>query len=364
MGSEERLIRLAEMVGGELLGDPEVRIRGVNDLTSAGEGEITFITHPGKAAQVLDSRAAAVVVPGGMEQLTKPAIRVKNPYLAITIIHNYFLQHPFEATGVHPRAHIGENCRIPEAVSIAPLAVLGKGVVLGEQVIIGPGTVIGDSTVIGDECVLHANVTIYPHSRLGKRVIVHSGVVIGSDGFGYATDGRGRHLKRPHVGMVEIEDDVEIGANTCVDRGTFGKTTIKRGAKIDNLVQLGHNVTVGEDCLLVSQVGIAGSTSLGRGVVLGGQVGVAGHLHLGDGVMVAAKSGVHNHPQAGAMIAGIPAIPHKKWTKAVSAFPKLPELVKDVRTLRKTLSEESRNTQAAGVQGENDRKIEGKEDEL
>jgi UDP-3-O-[3-hydroxymyristoyl] glucosamine N-acyltransferase len=342
MGSEESLAMLAEMVDGELLGDPEVSIRGVNELSAAGDGEITFITRSGQVEVAELSGAAAVVVPTAVQQLAKPAIRVKNPTLAITIIHHHFLRTPFVATGIHPHAHVGSGCRIPEAASIGPLAVLGKEVVLGERVVIGAGSVIGDDVCLGDDCLLHANVTIYPGSRIGSRVIIHSGAVIGSDGFGYATDGQGRHLKRPHVGRVEIEDDVEIGSGVCIDRGTFGTTRVGRGTKIDNLVHLGHNVTVGDHCLLVAQVGIAGSTSLGRNVLVGGQSAVAGHLRLGDGVMIAAKSGVHNHQPPGAVIAGIPAIPHKKWTKAVSAFQKLPQLIKDVRTLLKMSAAEGK----------------------
>jgi UDP-3-O-[3-hydroxymyristoyl] glucosamine N-acyltransferase len=348
MGVEERLSRLAEMVEGELLGDPGVLVRGVNELAAAGEEEITFVTHPRLVEQAAASRAAAVIVPAGVEIAGKPAIRVRDPYLAVAVIHQHFLQRPFSATGIHPRAHVGAECRLPAEVSIGPMAVLGQGVVLGERVIVGPGVVLGDQVVIGDDCVLHANVTLYAHSCLGRRVIVHSGAVIGSDGFGYATDAAGRHLKRPHVGSVEIEDDVEIGANVCIDRGTFGSTVIRRGAKIDNLVQIAHNVRVGEHSLLVAQVGIAGSTTLGRGVVLGGQVGVAGHLELGDRVMVGAKSGVHNSQKPGAMVSGVPAIPHKKWLLAVSVFQKMPELVKEIRTLQKRVAEFLRTEHPTG----------------
>jgi UDP-3-O-[3-hydroxymyristoyl] glucosamine N-acyltransferase len=336
MGIEERLSRLAEMVGGELQGDPELRIHGVNEVAAAGDGEITFIVKPTMADLANGSGASAIIIPRGA-QVTKPAIMVRNPYLAVTIIHNHFLRTPFTPAGIDPRAVVGTGCRIPEAVSIGPSAVLGQGVILGERVTIGPGTVIGDGVVIGDDCLFHANVTIYQHCRIGSRVIIHSGAVIGSDGFGYATDEQGRHLKRPHVGTVEIDDDVEIGANACVDRGTFGRTIVGRGSKIDNSVQLGHNVKIGEDCLLVAQVGIAGSTTLGRGVVLGGQAAVAGHVHLGDRVMVGAKSGVHNSQQAGSVVTGYPAITHKKWMQAVSVFQKLPELIKDVRTLQKLM---------------------------
>jgi UDP-3-O-[3-hydroxymyristoyl] glucosamine N-acyltransferase len=199
--------------------------------------------------------------------------------------------------------------------------------------------VIGDEVVIGDDVLLHPNVTVVARCVLGNRVIIHPGAVIGSDGFGYATDEAGRHVKRPHVGIVQLDDDVEIGANTCIDRGTFGKTWVKTGAKIDNLVQLGHNVVIGEHSFLVAQVGVAGSTKTGHHVVMGGQVGMAGHLAIGNGVMIAAKSGVHDDQPDGAVVAGIPAIPHKKWLRASAAVAKLPELGKELRELKRQVAE-------------------------
>jgi UDP-3-O-[3-hydroxymyristoyl] glucosamine N-acyltransferase len=219
------------------------------------------------------------------------------------------------------------------------MVAIGDRVKLGERVTIQPGVVIGDDVEIGDDSILYANVVIYHSCTIGARVQIHSGTVIGADGFSFATDEQGNHVKWPHIGTVQIDDDVDIGANATIDRSTFGKTHIMQGARIDNLVAVGHNVKIGENSVVVAQVGIAGSTSLGRNVVLGGQVGVKGHIHLDDGVMVAAKSGVHNNQQKGSIIAGIPAIPHKNWLKASMLIGKLPEMYKDLQELKHKITQ-------------------------
>lgn len=332
------LAELAAMVQGELQGDPGILIHGLADIDSAGDGEIAFLIKPGRGLPEQAIKAAALILPHSATALSPNVIRVKDPGLAAAIIHQYFCRQPFKAEGVSAQAHIGAACNIPAQVSIGPMAVLGTGVILGERVVIKPGVVLGDHVVIGDDSVLHANVTVADHCRIGARVIIHSGTVIGADGFGYATDAQGRHLKRPHVGVVQVDDDVEIGANVCVDRATFGRTWIRRGAKIDNLVQIGHNVTVGEDSIIVAQSGIAGSATLGRGVILGGQAAVNGHISLGDYVKAAARSGIHNNLEAGAVVAGMPAIPHRKWLRGSAILEKLPELVSDIRELKKKVA--------------------------
>lgn len=339
---KKRLAELAALVQGELLGDPDVLIGGVADFDSAGEGEITFVADLKHGARLDQCKASAIIVPAAVTEINIPVIRVMNPYLAVAHIHALFVKETFVATGIDPRAVVGHDCHIPAEVAISPLVYLGNRIRLGQRVTLHPGVVIYDDAVIGDDVVLYSNVTIGHGCSIGSRVIIHSGAVIGSDGFGYATDGNGRHIKRPQVGMIQIDDDVEIGANTCIDRATFGKTWIKRGTKIDNLVQLGHNVVIGEDALLVAQVGIAGSTTTGSNVVLGGQVGVGGHIHLGDRAMVAAKSGVHNDLELGAVVAGIPAIPHKTWLRSSAAYAKLPEMVRELRELRRQVAELSR----------------------
>ena len=335
---QRTLAELAALVQGELLGDPALLIDGVADLESAGPGQLSFLAEVKRLGQLSDCKASAVLVPLAVSDSPLPAIRVKNPYLAVARIHSLFVDIPFVAGGISSQAVIGDDCRIPAQVTISPFVSVGQRVRLGERVMLHPGVVLYDDVVLGDDVVVHANVTIGRGCLIGNRVIIHPGAVIGSDGYGYATDGHGHHVKRPQVGIVQIDDDVEIGANTCVDRATFGVTRVQRGTKIDNLVQVGHNVVIGEDCLLVGQVGIAGSTSLGHGVVMGGQSGAGGHIHLGDRVMVAAMSGVHNNLEPGVVVAGIPAIPHRNWLRASAAHARLPELVKEIRELKRQVA--------------------------
>ncbi len=332
---EVSLGSLAEMVHGELAGDGDIPIKAFAPLESAKEGELSFLVKANRTDLLMETEASAVIVPMQMAENEKPLIRVQNPYLASAIIHGFLHARPFEAKAIHSRAVIGEDCVIPEQVTIGALAVLGDRVTLGERVTVAPGVVIGDDVTIGDDSVLKANVTIDHGCKIGCRVTIHSGSVIGSDGYGYAADKNGCHIKRPQVGIVQIDDDVEIGANTCIDRATFGVTWIKSGAKIDNQVQIAHNVIVGENSLLVAQVGLAGSTTMGRNVVFGGQSSAKGHIHLEDGVMVAATAGVHNNQPKGAVVAGAPAIPIKQWVKAVTIFAKLPEIWKELKRLKK-----------------------------
>ncbi len=334
-----KLAELAKLVNGEILGDADLVISGLADLDSAEQGEITFIVKAHGTKEINSTRASAVILPSTVSKSPKPAIRVNDPYLAAAIIQNHFLNQPFIAEGISDKAHIGTNCQMPDEVSIGPMVVIGDNVTCGERLTLKPGVVIGNNVVIGSDVVIHANATVAEGCSIGNRVTIHSGTVIGSDGFGYATDEKGYHIKRPHLGIVQIDDDVEIGANVSIDKGTFGKTWIRQGVKIDNLVQIAHNVEVGENSLLVAQVGIAGSSSLGRNVVLGGQAGVKGHVRLEDGVMAGAKAGVHGNHKKGAIISGYPAIPLKNWLKSSTIFAKLPELYQEVRELRKKIAD-------------------------
>ncbi|MCF8055434.1 MAG: UDP-3-O-(3-hydroxymyristoyl)glucosamine N-acyltransferase [Desulfocapsa sp.] len=333
------LKELAELAEGEITGNAELLISGFAPLETAGDGDISFLVKAGQADKLSGFKGCAVIVPMAIEEAPVPIIRVQDPYLASARIHTLLLKKPFVAEGVHERAWVGESTKMPEQISVAPLASIGERVNIGERVTIESGVVVGNDVHIGDDTLLKANVTIAEGCRIGKRVIIHSGTVIGSDGYGYATDNKGYHTKRPQVGIVQIDDDVEIGANSCVDRAAYGATRIKSGTKIDNLVQIAHNVVLGENCLIVSQVGISGSTTLGRNVVLGGQAGITGHITLGDGVMVGAQSGVHNNQQPGAMIGGSPSLPMKQFVRAAIQYGKLPEMARDLRKLKKELAE-------------------------
>ena len=342
---------LAGMVDGELSGDPDLEISGFAPLDSAGFGDISFLVDAKYIEQALTSGAAALLVSKKIDIDAANLVRVDDAYLASAIIQNHFLARPFEACGIHETAVIGEGCTFGREITVAARVVLGDRVSLGDQVEICAGAVIGSDVSIGDGSIIHPNVTIEQGCELGARVTVHPGCVIGADGYGYATDKRGFHVKRPQLGSVKIGDDVEIGANSCIDRATFGVTWIKSGTKIDNLVQVGHNVVVGENSLLVAQVGLSGSSTLGRNVVFGGQASTVGHQTVGDGTMVAGRSAVHGDQPPGSRLAGVPAIDGKHWFKCVTAFAKLPDLLKDVRRIKKELARLDEKDESTNKEG-------------
>lgn len=328
---------LAELIDGTVCGDSEILIEGFSSLEMASSGEITFADKCDGLKLHEVTKASAVIVSTKVESASLPIIQVRDPNLAGAKVHNYFEKEEFVAKGIHDRVVIGQNCDISSDITIKANVTIGDNCKIGQRTIIEPGVVIDDSVVIGEDCIIKANVTIEHDCSVGNKVTIHAGVVIGSDGFGYATDHLGNHVKRPQVGTVVIGDDVEIGANCCIDRATFGVTEIQSGTKIDNLVQVGHNTNIGPNCIIVAQVALAGSVNLGRNVVIGGQAAVSGHNTLGDGVMLAARSGVHTDLPKGAVVGGAPSMPIKQWAKATSVFAKLPELRKEVRALRKEL---------------------------
>ncbi|WP_417914184.1 UDP-3-O-(3-hydroxymyristoyl)glucosamine N-acyltransferase [Candidatus Electronema sp. JM] len=330
------LAELAELIGGTVEGDGSLTVTALNSLDLAEPGQLTFINSAKLADKLAVSRASACIVPVDFSSGTLPLIKVRNVDLAAATIHCWLLAEEFKPTGIHERAVLGRDCQISEQISIGPLVCVGDRVRIGDRVKIEPGVVIGDDVQIGDDCVLHANAVVAKGCILGKRVVLYHGAVIGSDGFGFATNpATGEHVSKPQVGIVRLDDDVQIGANACVDRAAFGMTWVKRGVRMDNLVMVGHNCVIGENSILVGQVGIAGSVTLGRNVVLAGQAAVAGHIQLEDGVMVAAKSGVHNDQKKGAIVGGIPAIDIKLWGKASAVFRRLPEMFTELRQLRK-----------------------------
>lgn len=336
-----KLNHLAEKLGALLEGFGDVEITGVAGLNEAVQGHVTFVTE-NNFAQLEQTRASAAIVPMNAPTLGLPVLRVKNPRLAFARAIEVFSAKPYQASGVHERAVIGRNVVIGSDPSIHPYVVIEDDVRIGDRVTLYPGVWIGKGTTIGDDSVVYSNVNVRGNIRIGNRVIIHAGATIGSDGFGYVTD-KGRHHKIPQVGGVIIGDDVEIGANSTVDRATLGNTVIKRGTKIDNLVHVAHNVTIGEHCLLIAQVGIAGSCTIGDYVVLAGQVGLADHVSVGDRAIVSAQSGVIKNVQPGQMIGGYYAMPQKEWLKVQAILPKLPELKKQMAELANHVQELRKN---------------------
>jgi UDP-3-O-[3-hydroxymyristoyl] glucosamine N-acyltransferase len=334
---EKTLEELAGLVGGELQGDPQLSIAGVAGLEDAQSNEISFVVGPKYVRKVEQSNAGALIVPPKLSDIARPLIISENPYLAFTKILKLFAPKTRPLLGVSAAAHLGANLKLGDQVAIYPQVYVGDNAVVGDRVILHPGVYLGSGVVVGDDTVIYPNVTVFDRCIIGKRVIIHSGTVVGSDGFGFAQDGN-NHVKVPQVGMVQVDDDVEIGANCTIDRATMGKTWIKRGVKIDNLVQVAHNVVVGENSIIIAQVGISGSTKLGNNVILAGQVGVIGHLEIGDNVRVGAQSGVGKSIAAGQIVSGSPAIAHRNWLKNCQILSRLPELRKKIMNMEKRLA--------------------------
>jgi UDP-3-O-[3-hydroxymyristoyl] glucosamine N-acyltransferase len=321
---------LAAALGATLEGDPARVVTGVAPLDRAGPADISFLTDARHRTAARASRAGAFLAPADVTDLPGPTLRVAAPPQALITLLRLFHPPVPVSPGVDPTAAIAPEARLDPTASVGPLAVVAARARVGARVRVGALVYVGPEAEIGEDSVLHPGVVVRERVRLGRRVIVHAGAVLGADGFGYAS-GAGGHEKIPHVGVVVVEDDVEVGANACIDRAGLAETRIGRGTKIDNLVQVAHDVAVGPGCLLVAQSGIAGSTTLGEGCVLAGQSGVGGHLEVGDGVRVGAKSAVLADVPAGRTVSGIPAMPHARWRRVVAALPRLPDLVRAVR---------------------------------
>jgi len=334
---KKRLSELAEYVGGAVIGNGEVEITSVASIEDAQPGDITFIANPKYRSKLNETRASAVIVGSEITEVDKPLLRTANPYLAFGQILALYTHIPYQPKGIDPHAWISPTARVGKDVTIHPFAYVGDRSVIGERVVLYPGVTVAEECSIGDDSILYPHVSLYRRTVLGRGVILHAGVVVGSDGFGYAKDGR-KNKKVPQVGSVEIEDDVEIGANTTIDRGTLGKTTIRKGVKIDNLVQIAHNVVIGEDSLVVAQVGISGSTRIGSNVTLGGQVGLAGHISIGDNVMIGAQSGVPNDLPPNGIYTGSPVIPHRDYLRMAMSLPKIPEMRRMLNEIERRLA--------------------------
>ncbi|HEV8699755.1 MAG TPA: UDP-3-O-(3-hydroxymyristoyl)glucosamine N-acyltransferase [Candidatus Polarisedimenticolia bacterium] len=323
---------IASRIGGQVRGDAARPVSGIKPLDQAGPDDLSFVAHARYRRAAAASRAAGLIA--GDEQVApgRNLILVEKPYAALAVAMGLFHAPERPAPGISPQALLGEGTTLGRDVSIGPYVVAGRNCRIGDRAALMPGVVLGDGVQIGEDSVLHPGVVVYGGSILGARVVVHASSVLGSDGFGYAEESSGR-VKIPQVGNVVVGDDVEIGASVTIDRATFGSTVVGRGTKIDNLVQIAHNVTIGEESILVAQSGIAGSTRLGRAVILAGQAGVAGHLEIGDRSVVGAKSAALQDLPAGSFVVGHPAVDHREWKRSQAALRRLPELVRAVARL-------------------------------
>lgn len=342
---ERRLSELADYVGGRVIGDGDTLIKGVMTIETATRGYITFISNPKYAKQLQNTGASAVIVSpsmgdaGAEDNVARPLLVVKNPYLAFAKIVDLMMHtEPFLSGTVDPSSEIGGNVRLGVNVTICRNVIVGANAVIGDDAALYPGVNIGEGCEIGASTVIHPNAVVYRGCRIGRRVVIHSNVVIGSPGFGYVPDG-GRYFKIPHVGTVVIEDDVDIEPNTTVSRASLGETRIRRGAKIGANVVIAHGVDIGEDTLIVSQSGVAGSSRVGKNVTIAGQSGISGHITVGDNVRVGARSGVANDlPPDGAYL-GSPAMPIGRMRKCYAVISQLPEMRKVVKALKKRVGE-------------------------
>src|SRR5437762_1089694 len=314
-------------------GSPDLEITGVAGIEDAGAGQITFLANPKYAAAARTTKASAIILADNFPALSTAMLRSKNPYLTFAQAIELFYKPPKYAPGVHPSAVIHPSAKIGKGAHIGPYAVVNEHVCIVENAVLLAHVVIYRGALIGDSFFALAHAVVREHCRIGNNVILQNGVIVGGDGFGFAKDDSGRWHNIVQSGPAVTEVDVYIQANVCIDRVSVGETDIARGAKIDNLVQVGHGSRVGEDTLLCAQVGLAGSTEVGKNVILAGQVGVAGHCRVGDGAIMTAQSGVSHDVEPGAMVSGSPAFDNKQWLRAVAVFNKLPELAKKVRKL-------------------------------
>ncbi|HLH06743.1 MAG TPA: UDP-3-O-(3-hydroxymyristoyl)glucosamine N-acyltransferase [Terriglobales bacterium] len=327
-----RLSYIATKLGARIDGS-DTEITGIAGIEEAGSGQLTFIANPKYASAVKSTRASAVIVSEDFPTVSVSTLRSSNPYLTFARALQLFYQPPQYASGIHGTAQIHPTARIGKNASIGAYVVIDQDVVIGDGCVILPHVVIYRGVRIGNDFFAHAHAVVREYCRLGDGVVLQNGAVIGADGFGFAKSENGQWEKIVQSGPARLDNDVEVQANACVDRASIGETRIRRGAKIDNLVQVGHGCSVGEDTLLCAQVGLAGSTEVGNKVILAGQVGVAGHCKIGDGAIATAQSGIPNDVEPGITVSGYPAIENRQWLRAVAVFNKLPELAKTIRAL-------------------------------
>ncbi|MDD3295850.1 MAG: UDP-3-O-(3-hydroxymyristoyl)glucosamine N-acyltransferase [Candidatus Omnitrophica bacterium] len=342
------LKEIAELVGGDLVGNPETVITGISGIKEAREGDITFLANSKYSCLTQTTKASAIITSRENLESSKPLIKTDNPSIAFTkvvgIVAPSDAKHP---KGIHPTAVISKNVELGENVAVGAYVVIEEGARVGSNTVIYGGCYVGCQVEIGQDCLIYPHVTIRERVEISDRVIIHSGAVIGSDGFGFAMV-KGVQKKIPQIGTVLIEEDVEIGANVTIDRARFDKTIIGKGTKIDNLVQIAHNVVVGENCIIVAQAGISGSTVLGKGAILAGQAGIVGHIRIGDKAIVAAQAGVTKSVPAGVKVSGYPAKPHDMAKRVNACVQKLPDIYKKVKLLEEKIKQLEEKLQQDG----------------
>ena len=335
-----KLSRLAEVTGSVIEnGSPDLKITAAAGLDLAGEGDITFLANPKYTPQIAATRASAIFLGEGVAVDRKDiaVLRARDAYLAYTLaLWEFHPEQPVEA-GIHPTAVIHKTAKVAESARIDANVVIGRDCVIEERAHIHPNVTVYDGACVGENSVLHSGVSVRENCEVGRNCIIHNNSTIGSDGFGYAKDAEKRWVKIPQIGRVVLEDDVEIGANTAIDRASVGETRIMRGAKIDNLVQIGHSCTVDEDALICSQTGLAGSSVIGKRVILAGQVGIAGHLKVGDDAVLTAKSATSHDVEPGKVVSGIPGFDNREWLRSTAAFRRLGDIAQRLRAIEKKL---------------------------
>jgi UDP-3-O-[3-hydroxymyristoyl] glucosamine N-acyltransferase len=330
-----KLADLAQHLGATLQGDPAANITGVAAIETAGPGEVTFVANPKYASLARSTHASAVLVEPSFPKITASTLRIDNPYLAFARAIELFYQPPAYAPGIHPTAVISPTAKVGTSAHIGAYAVIGDHVTIGENAVILPHVVIYPHVRAGNNLFAHANSVVREYCQLGDNVVLQNGAIIGADGFGFAKQGDGSWYKILQSGPAILEDDVEVQANACIDRASIGETRIASGAKVDNLVQVGHGSTVGKNTLLCAQVGLAGSTTVGKSVILAGQVGVAGHCTVGDGVIATAQSGIPGDVDPGKVVSGYPAVDNRQWLRSVALVNRLPELLRGLKSSAK-----------------------------
>jgi UDP-3-O-[3-hydroxymyristoyl] glucosamine N-acyltransferase len=330
------LRELADRIGCAIRGEPTIEVVRVRGIEEAGPGDLTFVANARYLDKLGTTRASAVILSSDIET-TLPSLLSENPYLAFARAVALLHPRPAPPAGIHGSAAVDPTAVLGPGVHVGALVVVGANVRVGARTVLHPQVTLYPGVAIGEDCLLHSGVQVREDCRLGDRVIVQNGAVIGGDGFGFAKDEEGRYQKIPQIGTVVVEDDVEIGALTAIDRAALGETRIGRGTKLDNLVQIGHSVTIGRDTVVAGQVGVAGSTRIGDQVTLAGQVGIVGHITIGDGAIATAQAGISHSVEDNAVMSGTPAVDNRVWLKSTALFARLPELQKRVRELERAL---------------------------